>query len=115
MAWGLTTWLAVAAIALPVAAHAQARNANVYDGKDHEPAAGPTRQDERAAGIAPTRQQDDAETRDLAVIQQHLERRAQQDATSNPTVGHDIHGHLPDGSAPITPNAGGAGRGGVAR
>jgi hypothetical protein len=107
--------LAAALIALPAAAHAQARNGDVYDGKDHEPAAGLTRQDERAAGIAPTQREDAAENHDLAVIQQNVERRAHQDAASNPAVGHDIHGDPRDGSVPVTPDAGGAGDGGVAR
>ncbi len=99
----------VAAMSPPIAARAQARIDNIYDGRDHEPAAGPTIADEKSAGVALPPQQARTENHELAVIQQHLDQRAAADAKAVPQATNNPYGVLPNGVVKITPDSAGAG------
>jgi len=115
MRWARSCCLAAAILALPAAAFAQARNGNVYDGLAHEPAAGPVRQDEQAAGVAPSQGTANAENRELENLDQQLTNQAAQDRRALPGGNANIYGVQPGGVVPITPGAGpGAGGGGAA-
>ncbi len=84
----------VAAIAmLPLAAVAQpARNANIYDGKDHQP----TRGESSVSGKS---------AQELQNLNALLQQRAQQGAKA-PGVGSNAYGVQPGGVVPITPTDG---------
>ncbi len=85
--------LASVTLLLPGAAGAQtARNANIYNGTGHEPAAGPVRNDERAAGVALPPGQADQQTKDLESMDKQLTQKANQDTAQKPP-------------APLPPNA----------
>ena len=61
-----------------------ARNANVWDGRHHEPAAGAVRAKERSAGIAPSGQQQDQQNDTLDRIGRQLTEKANRDAATAP-------------------------------
>ncbi len=73
-----------------------ARNANVYDGLNHQPTGG---------GSVSAR-----DARDLDRMNGPLQERAQQSAGA-PEVGRNIYGVQPGGVVPITPTDGHAGSG----
>lgn len=104
-------WVAAGMLALPVAAHAQARNGNVYDGTAHQPTAA-VHSEERAAGVAPSNQREQAENHDLGAINNQLLQRANQDAKAVPSSTNNVYGVQPGGVVTSTPNAGTAGAGG---
>lgn len=90
-------WIVAAALMVSTAAAAQpARNANVYDGKDHQPSGGGSVSSQAA--------------QDLKSMNAPLQRKAQQSAGA-PEVGKNIYGVQPGGVVPITPTQGQAGSG----
>jgi hypothetical protein len=74
----------LAALLPPGLALAQARNGNVWDGRHHEPEAGTVRANERAAGIAPSQQQQTEQNQTLDQIGRQLTEKAQRDAATAP-------------------------------
>jgi hypothetical protein len=67
--------LVVAALLVPgpgVTLAEQARNANVWDWQDHEPVPSEVQKKEQAAGIAPPRQQQQGDDRELESICRNL-------------------------------------------
>ena len=90
--------LAGALLALPlgVALAQPARNANVYNGQDHQPSGGGS-----VSGQA---------AQDLAAMNRPLQEKAQQSAHA-PEVGANVYGTQPGGVVQITPTDGHAGSG----
>ena len=105
----ITAFIAAGLLAVPAAAFAQARNGNVYDGTAHEPVPGTVRQDERAAGIAPSQQTLQSWDQTLGAIDRQLTQQTQQDTAPAPSAGKNVYGVGPNGVVPITPDAGPAG------
>jgi TolA-binding protein len=75
-----TVWLLAGALALScTAAGAQAppaQNANIYNGLEHQPAAGATAQQEQAAGIAPPQQQQQQQANTIEQLNSQLQQIA---------------------------------------
>ena len=96
--------LAVLVVAMPIAAHAQARNGNVYDGTAHQPSAGVVGQEQRA-GVAPAPAQADAENHDLSRMNTALLQKAQHDAQQAPAGADNPYGVQPGGAVKISPGS----------